>query len=665
MRSVRVLIVLVVLLGSFRIPPARAQRQLGVQEALLRAKPAVALVVTEVKAQVKVDCGAGPVEAVTSVFNSTGTGWFVASDGWAVTNAHVVLQAHDPGKDLSDTFTRRAVEAVCLPVLRERLGARARDAGAEARLRVQAHEVLTPRAAVKLLPEVSLVLSNGTRLPATVKKYSPPVTEGGGKAGRDLALLKVDGRNYPTLPVAGTKAKLGDPIHILGFPGVVLSHELLNKSASLEASVTNGAVSGFKEDVTNQPVIQTDAPAAWGNSGGPAVNTRGEVVGVLTFVSLAPGPEGGIVQGFNFIVPADAVLEFLRGTEVPRDTPSEFNAAWWAGLGDFFNEEFAAAEARFQAANKLVPGLTDVKRMLAETQEKIKHPPPRPFPWHWVALGVTLASSSGFGGLWARRWWRNRYRVTPAQVIARMTNGQRPSFVDARTQADFDASPLKLAGSTRITPDDAAAGKTDLQVKPEASVVVYCASPEEDASARVANVLRRRGYRNTRILKGGLGAWTNTGLPVEAKSHLPAIGVEIYKYLESTQLPRRTFAKGAVIFKEGEDARGEAFFIRSGSVDIRKQVQGTERSIRVMSEGELLGELALIRGVSRSAGAVAASDVELHVITRDQLDWLIRNRPELTLEIMRRLSDWLAASLGQLKGEEGGVATAAPSPEPA
>ena len=71
--------------------------------------------------------------------------------------------------------------------------------------------------------------------------------------------------------------------------------------------------------MTNNPVIQTDASAAFGNSGGPAVNSRGSVVGVLTFVSLAPGAEGTIVQGFNFVIPSEAVRDFVQGTPVKVD----------------------------------------------------------------------------------------------------------------------------------------------------------------------------------------------------------------------------------------------------------------------------------------------------------------------------------------------------------
>src|SRR5262249_57780278 len=117
------------------------------------------------------------------------------------------------------------------------------------------------------------------------------------------------------------------PVHFLGFPGVTLSNELLTQSVTLEASVTNGAISGFKQDAIGQDVLQTDAPAAHGNSGGPAIRDDAELVGVMTFVSLSPSG-GSIVQGFNFLIPARAVLKFLAHTPVKNTGESSFNVAW-------------------------------------------------------------------------------------------------------------------------------------------------------------------------------------------------------------------------------------------------------------------------------------------------------------------------------------------------
>ncbi|OLB94203.1 MAG: hypothetical protein AUH30_18310 [Candidatus Rokubacteria bacterium 13_1_40CM_68_15] len=462
-------------------------------------------------------------------------------------------------------------------------------------------------------------------------------------SGRDLALLKVADGVYPALSGGTRDVNIGDPVHILGFPGVVLSHELLNQSVTLEASVTNGAISGFKQDAIGQDVLQTDAPAAHGNSGGPAIRDDASLVGVMTFVSLSPSG-GAIVQGFNFLIPARDVLKFLADTPVKKTGESPFNVAWEAGLMAFFRGRDALAVQKIGEANRLVPNLADVKRTLAEAEERVKNPPPRPFPWAWATVGVTLLSVGAYGGMWGRRWWRNRFRVLPAHVIGFIENGLSPLLVDVRTTTDYDTSPLKLPGSVRLDPDDAEKGRIPLDAESEQLIITYCTSPDEATSARVAQLLRQRKFSNVRILKGGLGGWTNARLPVEAKSHLPSIGLEIYKNLTLGDVERRRYKAGDTIFREGDDAHAEAYVVHTGSVDIRKQLDGTERHLSTLGEGELLGEMALFRKAPRSASALAGTDVELLVIKNERLEWLIRNRPQLTIEILKRLSEWVVST---------------------
>src|SRR5262249_8494354 len=142
-------------------------------------------------------------------------------------------------------------------------------------------------------PKITGLLSNGARFPAAVKKFSAPLLlDTTGKpvkdSRRDLALLRIPDGVYPALSVGARAVNIGDPAHTLGSRGVVLSHELLNQSVTLEASVTNGAISGFKQDAIGQDVLQSDARAAHGNSGGPAIRDDASLVGVLTFVSLSP-----------------------------------------------------------------------------------------------------------------------------------------------------------------------------------------------------------------------------------------------------------------------------------------------------------------------------------------------------------------------------------------
>ncbi|MBI4560746.1 MAG: hypothetical protein HY724_01780, partial [Candidatus Rokubacteria bacterium] len=71
-----------------------ADQAVSVQEVVLRAKPAVALVTARVDAEVTVNCGAGPTTVKPSPFQETGTGWFIDGRGYLITNAHVVDPAH-------------------------------------------------------------------------------------------------------------------------------------------------------------------------------------------------------------------------------------------------------------------------------------------------------------------------------------------------------------------------------------------------------------------------------------------------------------------------------------------------------------------------------------------------------------------------------------------
>jgi len=622
---------------------------LSVQEAILRAKPATALITARIDAEVTINCGQGPVTVKPRPFVETGTGWFVDGRGWVVTNAHVVDPAYRLPPWVTHELKKTAIDQACVePALQAQSMARGQRPDIEERLRrdmmdrAMAGMRFTPQA------QITVLLSNGTRLQAEVKKFSPPLlldTTGrpAKDSGRDLALLKVADGVYPALAVGTRDVNIGDPVHILGFPGVVLSHELLNQSVTLEASVTNGAISGFKQDAIGQDVLQSDAPAAHGNSGGPAIRDDASLVGVMTFVSLSPSG-GSIVQGFNFLIPARDVLKFLADTPVKKTGESPFNVAWEAGLAAFFRDRDALAVQKIQEANRLVPNLADVKRTLAEAEERVKNPRPQPFPWAWATLGVTLLSVGAYGGMWGRRWWRNRFRVLPAQVIGFIENGLSPVLVDVRTKTDYETSPLTLPGAVRLDPEDAEKGRIPLDAESEQLIVTYCTSPEEATSARIAQLLRLRKFSNVRILKGGLGGWTNARLPVEAKSHLPSIGLEIYKNLTLGDVERRRFKAGDTIFREGEDAHAEAYVVHTGSVDIRKRLDSSERHLSTLGEGELLGEMALFRKAPRSASAIAASDVELLVIKNERLEWLIRNRPQLTIEILKRLSEWVVAT---------------------
>lgn len=256
-------------------------------------------------------------------------------------------------------------------------------------------------------------------------------------------------------------------------------------------------------------------------------------MGVLTFVSLAPGPEGGIIRGFNFVIPSQAVTDFVRGTPVRFNAGGRFDNAWYAGLNAWFTADWKRALQHFEEADRLHPNQPDVQRMLADAREKVKHPPPKPFPWFWVTIGITLLSAGGYSTQLLRRWRRNRYRVQPSAVVKMIEEAKAPVLMDTRAADSYEALPLRIPGSVRLTAEELASGAAGLELDINGPVVAYCTSPDEATSARMTQELRRRGFKDVKILKGGLGGWIIAGLPVDTPSDLSQVGKELYKALAS------------------------------------------------------------------------------------------------------------------------------------
>jgi serine protease Do len=117
----------------------------------------------------------------------------------------------------------------------------------------------------------------------------------GTDARTDVALIKVEGgSNFPFAKLSDSKPRIGDWVLAVGNP------------FGLGGTVTAGIVSASGRDIGNGPYddfIQIDAPVNKGNSGGPAFDTSGEVMGVNTAIY---SPSGGSV-GIAFAIPASTV----------------------------------------------------------------------------------------------------------------------------------------------------------------------------------------------------------------------------------------------------------------------------------------------------------------------------------------------------------------------
>jgi hypothetical protein len=137
--------------------------------------------------------------------------------------------------------------------------------------------------------------------------------------------------------------------------------------------VTFGRISGFKLDVNERWIIQTDAPISWGNSGGPAFNRDGEVIGLATFITTTLEGDQAI-QGFNFLIPIATIQEMAKDIGLTPRADDPFDQAWEQAVAAYFQGDWSRALERLEAAEKIVPGLWDVQRLRVWLADHLEFP---------------------------------------------------------------------------------------------------------------------------------------------------------------------------------------------------------------------------------------------------------------------------------------------------
>ena len=103
------------------------------------------------------------------------------------------------------------------------------------------------------------------------------------------------------------------------------------------------------------------------------------------------------------------------------------------------------------------------------------------------------------------------------------------------------------------------------------------------------------------------------------------------------QLVERRFATSETIFQEGDFSR-DLYLIASGQVDIVQQRGDSRHTLVTLADGDYFGDMAIFEERPRSAGAVAASDARLLMLSPDGFRQTITQEPAISLEIFRELS---------------------------
>ncbi len=127
----------------------------------------------------------------------------------------------------------------------------------------------------------------------------------------DLALLKVDGTDFPPLPISRKDSvDLGDAVFTIGFPNIEMQGS--------EPKYTDGKISSLAGIQDDPSEYQISVPVQPGNSGGPLCNENGEVVGIVVarLNDMAALRETGAVpQNVNYAVKARHALHLLQSVQ--------------------------------------------------------------------------------------------------------------------------------------------------------------------------------------------------------------------------------------------------------------------------------------------------------------------------------------------------------------
>ena len=128
-------------------------------------------------------------------------------------------------------------------------------------------------------------------------------------------------------------------------------------------------------------------------------------------------------------------------------------------------------------------------------------------------------------------------------------------------------------------------------------------------------------------------------------------------------------AAGDYVFREGELGT-EMFILQEGQVEILKTLHGADEQLAVLEKGDFFGEMSLLEDLPRTASARAVTACKLIRINGATFDQMLRNKPEIAVRIMRKLSRRLRQTDQMLRealgggGGEGMQAPEMPAPDP-
>lgn len=301
-----------------------------------------------------------------------GSGFVISPDGYIVTNAHVAAPDETELKQqLATNGLKDFVDRDVKDFLSSAGGQPSKalvDKVTKAVTTYDAHYLQITKLDKSFSVEVGAASASGK---VSAQDITAEVSTAGQQIpGKDVAVLKVERNNMPTVPLGDDgQVSTGDKIYVIGYPGAATFHPVLSEASQVEPTLTSGSVSAKKTASGGWPVLQVDAPITHGNSGGPVFDDQGRVIGIATFGTIDPS-NGKEVQGFNFVVPISVARTFI-GKAGAKPQQGIVSQKYDEAVALFNKQWYSDALTEFQQVNSLSPGHPYVQEYITRSQTAI------------------------------------------------------------------------------------------------------------------------------------------------------------------------------------------------------------------------------------------------------------------------------------------------------
>lgn len=380
----------------------------------------------------------------------SGSGFIVSSDGYVVTNSHVVSLSTTKINVMTDVVLPAMYESA-FSLNPEEADKFFQDENATFEFSKKVFQYVSEHSVFDVRQEIVVLnpSSDKERLDDLITEGIPvrtvSVNDNFYEDDRDVALIKIDQSDLPTIPLGDSEnLSVGKQISIFGFPATAE----FNQRNPLESTFTQGVISALKDSEKRDfKVFQTDAKVSAGSSGGPLVDENGRVLGIVTFQTDQLQNASG--DNFAFAIPIEIAKTMIEDAQVSIQ-PSAYERDFKQGLGFLHEKHCIDAVRAFDNLKKGNPVfgvdryvdpyiarcqlLTSSGQSIDTVQSRFKNFVGGIAPSMWLAIGIVVVFAFSLCFI---IWWLIREVNKEERAIRtleeRMSEEEKKVYSDRRS----------------------------------------------------------------------------------------------------------------------------------------------------------------------------------------------------------------------------------------